>query len=112
MGLSLAKCGEIALKNGCVEQSNFDDYQVVRIDEAPTETRTHIVEQGLEVASSGVGEPRCAADRQSAGVTQASRFAKQWPAKRPEPGDAELRRRACDILLQRARPAPRDGHPG
>jgi isoquinoline 1-oxidoreductase beta subunit len=57
MGLSLAKYGEITLKNGRVEQSNFNDYQVVRIDESPTETRTHIVEQGLEVPSSGVGEP-------------------------------------------------------
>ena len=49
--------GEITLKNGRIEQSNFNDYQVVRIDESPTETRTHIVEQGLEVPSSGVGEP-------------------------------------------------------
>jgi isoquinoline 1-oxidoreductase subunit beta len=57
MGLSLAKYGEITLKNGRVEQSNFDDYQVARINEAPAETRTHIVEHGLDVPSSGVGEP-------------------------------------------------------
>jgi isoquinoline 1-oxidoreductase beta subunit len=57
MGLSLAKYGEITLKNGRVEQSNFNDFQVVRIDESPTETRTHIVEHGLDVPSSGVGEP-------------------------------------------------------
>jgi isoquinoline 1-oxidoreductase subunit beta len=57
MGLSLAKYGEITLKNGRVEQSNFNDFQVARIDESPAETRTHIVENGLDVPSSGVGEP-------------------------------------------------------
>jgi isoquinoline 1-oxidoreductase subunit beta len=57
MGLSLAKYGEITLKNGRVEQSNFNDYPVVRHDESPTVTNTHIVENGIEVPSSGVGEP-------------------------------------------------------
>ena len=57
MGLTLAKYGEITLKNGRVEQSNFHDFQVARIDESPAETRVHIVENGLDVPSSGVGEP-------------------------------------------------------
>jgi isoquinoline 1-oxidoreductase subunit beta len=57
MGLTLAKYGEITLKNGRVEQSNFNDFQVARIDESPTVTNTHIVENGIEVPSSGVGEP-------------------------------------------------------
>jgi isoquinoline 1-oxidoreductase beta subunit len=57
MGLSLAKYGEITLKNGRVEQSNFNDFQVVRHDEAPLVTNTYIVENGLDVPSSGVGEP-------------------------------------------------------
>jgi isoquinoline 1-oxidoreductase subunit beta len=57
MGLSLAKYGEITLKKGRVEQSNFNDFPVVRIDESPTLTNTHIVEHGIEVPSSGVGEP-------------------------------------------------------
>jgi isoquinoline 1-oxidoreductase subunit beta len=57
MGLSLAKYGEITLKNGRVEQSNFNDYPVVRHDEAPTVTNTHIVENGIDVPASGVGEP-------------------------------------------------------
>ena len=43
MGLTLAKYGEITLKNGAVEQSNFNDFQLVRIDELPLETRVHIV---------------------------------------------------------------------
>jgi isoquinoline 1-oxidoreductase beta subunit len=57
MGLSLAKYGEITLKNGRVEQSNFDDYQVIRHFEAPTVTNTHIVENTIDVPASGVGEP-------------------------------------------------------
>ena len=57
MGLALAKYGEITLKNGRVEQHNFDDFQVVRHDESPAVTHTHIVENGIEVPSSGVGEP-------------------------------------------------------
>lgn len=57
MGLSLAKYGEITLKNGAVEQSNFNDFQVARIDESPAETRVHIVPNGLDVPPSGVGEP-------------------------------------------------------
>jgi isoquinoline 1-oxidoreductase beta subunit len=57
MGLTLAKYGEISFKNGRVEQGNFNDFQLVRIDDAPTETRVHIVENGIDVPSSGVGEP-------------------------------------------------------
>jgi len=57
MGLTLAKYGEISFKSGAVEQSNFNDYQLVRIDESPKETRVYIVENGIEVPASGVGEP-------------------------------------------------------
>jgi len=57
MGLTLARYGEITFKNGRVEQGNFNDFQLVRIDESPTETRVHIVEHGIDVPASGVGEP-------------------------------------------------------
>jgi isoquinoline 1-oxidoreductase beta subunit len=57
MGLSLAKYGEITLKKGRVEQSNFDDYQVIRHYEAPAVTNVHIVENSIDVPASGVGEP-------------------------------------------------------
>ena len=57
MGLTLAKYGEVSFKNGRVEQGNFNDYPLVRIDESPTETRVHIVENTLDVHPSGVGEP-------------------------------------------------------
>ena len=57
MGLTLAKYGEVTLKNGAVEQSNFNDFQLARIDELPVQTQVHIVPNGLEVPPSGVGEP-------------------------------------------------------
>ncbi|HJU30349.1 MAG TPA: molybdopterin cofactor-binding domain-containing protein, partial [Hyphomicrobiaceae bacterium] len=57
MGLTLAKYGEITLKNGAVEQSNFNDFQLARIDESPLDTRVHIVDHPLSVPPSGVGEP-------------------------------------------------------
>ena len=57
MGLTLAKYGEITFKDGAVEQSNFHDYQLVRINELPIDTRVHIVEHGIDVPAAGVGEP-------------------------------------------------------
>jgi len=49
--------GDISFKNGRVEQGNFNDYPLVRIDESPRETRVHIVEHSIDVHPSGVGEP-------------------------------------------------------
>ena len=40
-----------------MEQSNFHDYQVVRIDEMPKVTNVHIVPATYDVRASGVGEP-------------------------------------------------------
>ena len=57
MGMSLALYGEISFKKGRVEQSNFDNYQVLRIDASPPVTQVHIVPNGIEVPASGVGEP-------------------------------------------------------
>jgi isoquinoline 1-oxidoreductase beta subunit len=57
MGFTLAKYGEITFKNGRVEQSNFNDFPIARIDESPKETRVHIVEHPIGVPASGVGEP-------------------------------------------------------
>ena len=57
MGLSLAKYGEITLKDGRVQQGNFNDFQIARIDESPRETRVHIVDNPIGVHPSGVGEP-------------------------------------------------------
>jgi isoquinoline 1-oxidoreductase beta subunit len=42
-GITAALYGEITLKNGRVEQTNFDSYQVLRVNEAP-EIEVHIVQ--------------------------------------------------------------------
>jgi isoquinoline 1-oxidoreductase beta subunit len=57
MGMSLAKYGEISFKDGKVQQKNFDDFPVIRIDEAPLVTNVHIVPPGPDTPPSGVGEP-------------------------------------------------------
>src|SRR5581483_11051272 len=53
-GITAALYGEITLKNGRVEQGNFDTYQMLRIDEAPA-IDAHIV-RSLEPPG-GIGEP-------------------------------------------------------
>jgi isoquinoline 1-oxidoreductase beta subunit len=57
MGLSLAKYGEITFKDGKVQQGNFDDFPVIRMDEAPLVTNVHIVPASVDTPPSGVGEP-------------------------------------------------------
>ena len=53
-GISAALYGEITVRNGRVEQGNFDSYQVVRLDEAPA-IDVHIV-KSIE-SPGGLGEP-------------------------------------------------------
>lgn len=55
MGTSLAFYGEITAKDGAIEQSNFNDYQVARMREAPRETHIYIVPSDAPPA--GIGEP-------------------------------------------------------
>jgi isoquinoline 1-oxidoreductase subunit beta len=54
-GTSIALMGEITAANGRVSQSNFNNYPVARINEAPVETHIHIVSSTAPPA--GVGEP-------------------------------------------------------
>jgi isoquinoline 1-oxidoreductase beta subunit len=54
-GTSIALMGEITAANGRVTQSNFNNYPVARINEAPIETHVHIVPSSAPPA--GVGEP-------------------------------------------------------
>jgi isoquinoline 1-oxidoreductase beta subunit len=53
-GLSAALYGEISIKAGRVEQSNFHDYRVVQMSEAPL-VQTHIVPSSAHPG--GMGEP-------------------------------------------------------
>ena len=53
-GLSGALWGNITLRNGQVEQGNFDDYRVMRMFETPR-IQTHIV--ASQEAPGGMGEP-------------------------------------------------------
>ena len=55
MGTSIAFFGEITATNGVVDQSNFDDYQMARMNNAPRETHVHIV--ASDAPPGGVGEP-------------------------------------------------------
>jgi len=53
-GLSAALYGAITLKNGRVEQGNFDDYQIVRMPVMPR-VEVHLIDS--KEAPGGVGEP-------------------------------------------------------
>jgi isoquinoline 1-oxidoreductase beta subunit len=57
-GISGALWGEITLKNGRVEQSNFHNYRVLRMNETPA-IEVHLVRNGE--APGGIGEPGTAA---------------------------------------------------
>jgi isoquinoline 1-oxidoreductase beta subunit len=54
-GTSIARTGEITATGGVVDQSNFYDYQVARMNDAPRQVDVHIVES--TAAPAGVGEP-------------------------------------------------------
>lgn len=54
-GMSIALYSEITMKNGATQQSNFRDYRLVRMAEAPRKIHVEIVES--ELPPCGVGEP-------------------------------------------------------
>ena len=53
-GVTAALYGEITLKDGRVEQTNFDSYQILRMNEAPA-IEVHIVQSSE--SPGGMGEP-------------------------------------------------------
>ena len=58
MGVSLATLGEITFKNGRVEQDNFHQYQVTRMEAAPRQIKVHLLPASdWSVPLGGVGEP-------------------------------------------------------
>jgi isoquinoline 1-oxidoreductase beta subunit len=54
-GTSIVRSGAITAKDGAIEQSNFNDYPVARMNEAPYKTTVHIIDSDAPPA--GVGEP-------------------------------------------------------
>jgi isoquinoline 1-oxidoreductase beta subunit len=56
-GLTGAYYSEISAKGGVVQQSNFHDYSMVRMPEAPREINVHIVNNTEKFPPGGVGEP-------------------------------------------------------
>ncbi len=56
-GHSVAMHGQITTTQGAVDQSNFHDYTITRMDDAPLDVRTHIVEDYTHLRPCGVGEP-------------------------------------------------------
>jgi isoquinoline 1-oxidoreductase beta subunit len=55
MAASLAMFGEITAANGRIQQSNFNNFQVARINSAPRQVNVHFVDGGNP--PSGAGEP-------------------------------------------------------
>lgn len=56
-GNSIARMGKITTTAGAVDQSNFHDYPVTRMSDAPMDVRVHIVEDFVDLKPCGVGEP-------------------------------------------------------
>jgi len=54
-GTSVAMLGEITAKNGAIEQSNFNNYPVARMPEAPRQVHVHLIPSNELPA--GIGEP-------------------------------------------------------
>ncbi|EON79107.1 Isoquinoline 1-oxidoreductase beta subunit [Lunatimonas lonarensis] len=54
-GASIANTSAITLKDGKVEQNNFDGYRLVRMPESPRKIHVHIIESSRK--PTGVGEP-------------------------------------------------------
>lgn len=57
MGTGIALMTQITAKDGRIQQDNFHQYLVPRINEAPREIHIHAVNNHLEVPMGGVGEP-------------------------------------------------------
>ena len=56
-GNTVARFGKITTARGAVVQSNFHDYPITRIDDAPLDVRVHVVEDFVHLRPCGVGEP-------------------------------------------------------
>ena len=57
MGLGNALLSEITFKAGRVEQSNFNNFRVARMNEIPRDIRVHLIPADFATPLGGVGEP-------------------------------------------------------
>ena len=57
MGVGNALLSEISFKAGRVEQTNFNSYQIARMNVAPRDIRVHLIASDFGVPLGGVGEP-------------------------------------------------------
>jgi isoquinoline 1-oxidoreductase beta subunit len=55
MAVGLARTGEITAAGGRVRQSNFNDFQVARMNDAPYQLNVHFIDSGE--LPTGAGEP-------------------------------------------------------
>ncbi|MEO8258611.1 MAG: molybdopterin cofactor-binding domain-containing protein [Acidobacteriota bacterium] len=55
MAVGLARTGEITSVKGRIQQSNFNNFQVARMNDAPRQVNVHLVES--DALPTGVGEP-------------------------------------------------------
>jgi isoquinoline 1-oxidoreductase beta subunit len=55
MAVGLARTGEITVAGGRVRQSNFNDFQVARMNDAPYQVNVHFIDSGE--LPTGAGEP-------------------------------------------------------
>ena len=87
-GLTAALYGEITLNNGRVQQSNFNDYRMLRIDQVPP-IEVHLIKSGE--APGGIGETGATA---SIPALRNAIYAATGVALRRMPVDRHLLRRA------------------
>jgi isoquinoline 1-oxidoreductase beta subunit len=57
MGMGIALFNEVSFKNGRVEQSNLNDFDLARISTSPVDIRVHIIPGDYAKPLGGVGEP-------------------------------------------------------
>jgi isoquinoline 1-oxidoreductase beta subunit len=56
-GHTVARHGKITVRGGAVQQSNFHDYMLSRMSDAPLDVRVHLIEDFKHLRPCGVGEP-------------------------------------------------------
>ncbi|GAB2190056.1 xanthine dehydrogenase family protein molybdopterin-binding subunit [Sessilibacter sp. MAH1] len=57
MGIGIALQNEISAKDGKIQQDNFHQYLLPRMVNSPRKVRVHLVNNNLDIAPGGVGEP-------------------------------------------------------